>query len=295
MGAVRTVDEVLTAKPTVEGAGVRLKRAFGFNQVPRFDPFLMLDDFHSSNPEDYAAGFPWHPHRGIETITYMLKGQVEHGDSMGNRGSIGPGDVQWMTAGSGIIHQEMPRGEDSPAGDTGGRELWGLQLWANLPAEHKMTAPRYQEIWAGEVPVVEAEGATIRVISGDVNGVHGPVHEIMAQPEYLDVSVPSGGHFAHEVPDDYKAFAYILEGSGAFVGDARSAPGPGHVVLFAGEGMVTADAGDAGLRFVLISGRPLREPVAWGGPIVMNTQAELNEAFREYEQGTFLKSHTQSR
>lgn len=297
MNGLRTISEVVAARPTVEGAGVRLKRVFGFRQVPRFDPFLMLDDFHSSDPADYEAGFPWHPHRGMETITYMIKGQVEHQDSMGNRGVIGPGDVQWMTAGSGIIHQEMPRvrpqGESGLAGQdgaSGSTELWGLQLWANLPASRKMMEPRYQEIRAEQVPVVELDGgAKVRVICGELGGTRGPVRDIVTDPQYLDVSVPAEGQFIHAIPESHAVFAYILEGAGLFSAEDSSEIGREHAVLF-GPGEAIHVATSVGVRFVLVSGKPLEEPIVWGGPIVMNSQKELEEAFREYEQGTFIKA-----
>jgi redox-sensitive bicupin YhaK (pirin superfamily) len=282
MDGLRAVREVMAARPTVEGAGVRLKRAFGSREAPQFDPFLMLDDFHSSEPADYAAGFPWHPHRGMETITYMLAGEVEHQDSMGNRGVIGPGDVQWMTAGSGIIHQEMPRA-------SGGTELWGLQLWANLPASRKMMAPRYQEIRAQQVPVVETDGgAEVRVICGELAGTRGPVRDIVTDPGYLDVSIPAEGQFFHAMQDNHTVFAYVLEGAGLFSPEDSGEIGREHAVLF-GPGEAIRVTTSAGVRFVLVSGKPVAEPVAWGGPVVMNTQRELEEAFREYEEGTFIK------
>jgi redox-sensitive bicupin YhaK (pirin superfamily) len=298
----RAIKKVWKSEPTLEGAGVHLRRGFGFNEVPLFDPFLLFDDFRSNEPADYAAGFPWHPHRGIETITYVLAGEVEHGDSMGNRGIIGAGDVQWMTAGSGIIHQEMPKGD--PQG-----RMWGFQLWANLPATRKMISPRYREIKAADIPIVQTkEGATIRVICGRVHGAHGPVREIVTDPEYLDVEVPAGAVFTHTVKKGYTAFAYVFEGEGYF--DAERDPykhdavGVNYfdmgrpcvctdktIVLYEEDGdevVVTADK--APVRFLLISGKPLREPVAWYGPIVMNTQDELKQAFEEFEAGTFVKT-----
>jgi hypothetical protein len=280
-GIVRTC----TGVPTIEGAGVRLKRAFGYSHVPRFDPFLMLDDFHSSDPADYLPGFPWHPHRGIETITYVLEGLVEHGDSMGNAGVIGAGDVQWMTAGSGIIHEEMPK--SSPTGT-----MWGFQLWANLPASHKMMAPRYRDVRASDIPGVGADsGVTVKVVAGQVAGVRGPVQDIVIGPEFLDVSVPRGGAFIHPVEAGRTALAYVIAGRGRF-GEPTDAglQGPETVILYDHAGdRVTVAAEDRAVRFLLLSGKPLGEPVAWGGPIVMNTQAELQLAFEEYRSGTFVK------
>lgn len=301
MTTIRPIKRLSRSQPTVEGAGVHLKRAFGFCDVPQLDPFLLLDDFHSDNPAHYLAGFPWHPHRGIETITYVLHGQVEHGDSMGNQGLIGPGDVQWMTAGSGIIHQEMPR-------RTAGGLLWGFQLWANLPAAHKMMAPRYRDVRADEIPVVTvAGGATVRVICGQVGGVEGPVRDIVIDPAYLDITLPAHTQYRHAVKAGHTVFAYVLEGEACFddrndaygfeiAGDRyfdfeprRCLIGAESLVQY-GDGeavQVTTEA--AGVRFLLIAGRPLREPVAWYGPIVMNTQAELRQAFEEYRAGTFVK------
>jgi quercetin 2,3-dioxygenase len=289
--ATRRVQAVLRSVPTTEGAGVRLRRAFGYAQVPRLDPFLMLDDIHCSNPADYLGGFPWHPHRGIETITYVIEGLVEHGDSLGNRGAIGAGDVQWMTAGCGVIHQEMPC--MSPTGI-----MWGLQLWANLPAESKMMPPRYRDVTARDIPsVVLDSGVTVRVVCGEVAGTSGPVRDIVIDPTMLDVTVPAGGAYAHPVEPGHTAFAYVLDGAGWFgepVEGWRARPleephGPEELVLYAHEGdeiAVTAEAD--GVRFLLLTGRPLGEPVAWRGPIVMNTEEELRTAFAEFEQGTFL-------
>ena len=298
--SIRPIKRVIESKPTLEGAGVKLRRAFGFGDTREVDPFLLLDDFRNDRPEDYLAGFPWHPHRGIETITYVLAGEVDHGDSLGNRGTIGSGDVQWMTAGSGIIHQEMPRG------DAGGR-MHGFQLWANLPAALKMTAPRYQEVHAGDIPeVTEDDGTRVRVICGDFWGAKGPVDGIAADPRYLDVRVPPGRRRSLPVETYRQAFAYVFEGSGKFcnaseplavptesVGWADTTPpteaGDRSLVLFDSGDEVTVQAGEHGLRFLLVSGRPLREPVAWYGPIVMNTQEELQVAFEEYRNGTFIK------
>jgi redox-sensitive bicupin YhaK (pirin superfamily) len=292
---IRSVREILQAKPTIEGAGVHLKRVFGHQQVPRFDPFLLLDDFHSDVPADYIAGFPWHPHRGIETITYMLHGVIEHGDSMGNRGVIGAGDVQWMTAGSGIIHQEMPRGEQAGSGAgteaRGDRLLWGLQLWANLPADHKMMAPRYQEIRSADIPQVEMEGGIlVRVICGGVGAIQGPVQDVIIEPEYLDVSVPPGSAFRRRAPRSHNVFAYVIAGNGFFYPEGSAVVGGESVVLFGEGDEIMVTCGDEPLRFLLISGRPLGEPVAWEGPIVMNTRDELQQAFREYHDGTFIKA-----
>lgn len=298
--SVRPIKRLIQSKPTLEGAGVRLRRAFGFGNTSDFDPFLLLDDFRNDIPEDYLAGFPWHPHRGIETITYVLAGTVEHGDSLGNRGVIGPGDVQWMTAGRGIIHQEMPKG------DATGR-MHGFQLWANLPASLKMTAPRYQEITAPEIPeVIDDSGVRARVICGAFWGRRGPVEGIAADPVYLDVSVPPGVKATLPVETTRHAFAYVFAGSGKFcdaseplavptegVGWAETAPpreaDNRSLVLFDQGDEVSVQAGDEGVRFLLVSGRPLKEPVAWYGPIVMNTQAELRQAFEELRQGTFLR------
>lgn len=280
---IRRIKELYRSVPTIEGAGVHLKRAFGFAQVALFDPFLMLDDFHTSNPNEYLAGFPWHPHRGIETITYLLEGLVEHGDSMGNKGVIGPGDVQWMTAGSGIVHQEMP--QVSPTGT-----MWGFQFWANLPSRQKMMSPRYRDVRAGEIPEVRlANGATVKVIAGTVAGTVGPVKDIVIEPEMLDISVPAETVFTHEVPAGHTAFAYVLAGEGVFA-QGRLPSSPETVLLFdrAGDTIQVATS-DQPLRFLFVAGKPLDEPVAWRGPIVMNTQEELALAFEEYRNGTFIK------
>ena len=276
----REVAEVLVARPTVEGAGVRLRRAFGFSELPRFDPFLMLDDFRAERPGDYLAGFPYHPHRGMETVTYMLEGIVAHDDSMGHHGVVGAGAVQWMTSGSGIVHQEMPRPVEGRMG--------GFQLWVNLPAEKKMMDPRYQELGAGAIPVHRGEGTAVRVIAGEHAGVRGPVVGIVAEPTFLDVRLEAGAVFEHPTPSGQTAFAYVYGGEGAF-GRDRTAVSDAHVVRF-GEGrLVRARSRDAGLRFLLAAGRPIGQPIAWRGPIVMNTEAELNEAFRELRDGTFVK------
>jgi hypothetical protein len=282
MDMARKVVTVSRSRPTIEGAGVKLKRAFGYRDVPRFDPFLMLDDFHSDNPEDYMAGFPWHPHRGIETVTYMLGGRVEHGDSMGNKGVIGPGELQWMTAGSGIVHQEMPQ-------KTSGM-LAGFQLWVNLPASQKMMDPQYRDIKATDPPVVRrGDGAVIRVIAGEVAKKRGPVRDIVVDPQYLDVALPAGATFEHPIKRGHTAFAYVVEGEGQFDPDPKSKAGPEDLVLFGDGETASIRSLDRPLRFLLVSGKPISEPVAWGGPIVMNTQKELEIAFEEYENGTFLK------
>jgi quercetin 2,3-dioxygenase len=298
--SVRSIKRVVKAKPTLEGAGVHLRRAFGFGDTSDFDPFLLLDDFRNERPEDYLAGFPWHPHRGIETITYVLAGTVEHGDSLGNKGAIAAGDVQWMTAGSGIIHQEMPKG------DRDGR-MHGFQLWANLPASLKMTAPRYQEVKAPDIPVVrDDDGAEVRVVCGSFAGTKGPVDEVAIDPVYLDVVVPAGKRKVLPVEMTRNAFAYVFAGGGKFCNasgplavpteaagwaDAKppaSADNRSLVVFDRGD-EVTVQAGDEGIRFLLVSGKPLAEPVAWYGPIVMNTQQQLQQAFEELDAGTFLK------
>ncbi|MSQ05766.1 MAG: pirin family protein [Dehalococcoidia bacterium] len=284
-GSVRRVSKVWQSQPTLEGAGVHLRRAFGFHEAPRLDPFLLLDDFRGENPEDYKLGFPWHPHRGMETITYMLDGEVEHSDSLGNGGLISPGDVQWMTAGSGIVHQEMPKG------DRKGR-MGGFQLWANLPAGHKMMEPRYREVKNAEIPVVKAPGgATVHVIAGEVAGVQGPVREIVTEPEYLDVSLKAGQSFTHPVKPEHTVFAYVIEGEGYFQpeSESQSASGTGSLVLYGPGNSVAVTTENKPVRFLLVAGKPLGEPVAWRGPIVMNTQEELRLAFREYQEGTFLR------
>jgi redox-sensitive bicupin YhaK (pirin superfamily) len=281
MNKARQIENVYTGKPTLEGAGVRLKRIFGFHEVPAFDPFLMLDDFGSSDPGDYIAGFPWHPHRGIETVTYMLHGTVNHGDSMGNEGQIGDGQVQWMTAGSGIIHQEMPQRQKD--------YLRGLQLWVNLPASHKMMKPRYQDIKAAEIPEhQDKSGARIKVVAGRYKNAQGPVKDIMCRPEYLDIVVPSGKEFKHIIKEGYTVFVFILEGDGLF--DLQKTKiASGQLGLYGDGHEVVVVAGKGGVRFVCVSGKPIGEPVAWRGPIVMNTEEELDRAFKEYRNGTFVK------
>ena len=298
--SLRPVGQITQSQQTLEGAGVLLHRAFGFGATTEFDPFLLLDDFRNERPEDYLAGFPWHPHRGIETITYVLAGTVDHGDSLGNRGTLGAGDVQWMTAGSGILHQEMPKG------DPDGR-MHGFQLWANLPSSLKMTSPRYQDISSDQIPsIIDDNGTTVRVICGEFWGKTGPIDGIAASPQYLDVWVPPGKRSRLPVEASRHAFAYVFEGSGGF----RDASVPRAVatdrvglegsqgfdlasnrslVLFDSGDEVTVTAGETGIRFLLVSGRPLKEPVAWQGPIVMNTQEELRQAFAELRVGTFIR------
>jgi redox-sensitive bicupin YhaK (pirin superfamily) len=301
MGIIRKIKKVIKGRPVIEGAGVHLKRALGNDGAESlFDPFLLLDDFHSSKPDDYLPGFPWHPHRGIETITYVIHGEVDHGDSMGNKGIIHPGDVQWMTAGSGIIHQEMPRGPKDGL-------LWGLQLWANLPSSHKMMDPRYRGVTSNQIPqVVTDSGASVKIICGQFNGKQGPVQDIVTDPEYLDITLPAKSQFKHPAGKGRTVMAYILEGAGYF--DSKQDPYTFEEVeanyfdfkrerLLTSEHLVAFEDGDEVLitteekavRFLLISGNPIHEPVAWYGPIVMNTQEELRTAFEEYEKGTFIK------
>jgi quercetin 2,3-dioxygenase len=298
--SIRPVQRVVRPEPTLEGAGVRLQRAFGFGDTNDFDPFLLFDDFRNDDPQDYLAGFPWHPHRGIETITYVLAGSVEHGDSLGNRGELAGGDVQWMTAGSGILHQEMPKG------DARGR-MHGFQLWANLPAALKMTPPRYQDIKARDIPeAVDDDGTRVRVICGSFWGRTGPVEGVAADPRYLDVSVPPGARKRLAVETSRHAFAYVFAGSGQFrdasaprgvqtelVGGPEqpvlSAVGNRSLVLFDRGDEIVVQAGDEGVRFLLVSGRPIEEPVAWYGPIVMNTREELRQAYDELQRGDFIK------
>ena len=299
--SIRPILEQRPAQPAIEGAGVKLHRAFGFHDPSELDPFLLFDDFRNERPEDYAAGFPWHPHRGIETITYVLDGTVSHADSLGNTGDLNAGDVQWMTAGSGILHQEMPRGNAKG-------QMHGFQLWANLPGSMKMTAPRYQDVEAKDIPtVVDDDGTSVRVIVGDFWGKKGPVDGIAADPQYLDISVPAGVRKTFKIDTYRRAFAYVFAGSGSF----RDASAPTGVLLekevmgeevnirdmsgnrtlirFGSGEEVTVQAGDEGIRFLLISGAPIEEPVAWHGPIVMNTQAELRQAIADLNNGTFIK------
>ena len=302
MKIIRRIKKVFKSKPTIEGAGVHLNRAFGYYNVPQLDPFLLLDDFRSDEPEHYLPGFPWHPHRGIETITYMLDGYVEHGDSMGNKGVISPGDVQWMTAGSGVIHQEMPKGN---------RNGWmgGFQLWANLPAKQKMMNPRYRDVKKNMIPEVKRkDGTTIKIIAGKIDNVQGPVEDIVIDPEYLDVTVPPGTAFAHSLNPSHTVFAYVTDGQAYFDKGKDSYTyqieganyfdfkrdcliGSQSVVLYEHEhgDEINVTTTENSVRFLLISGMPLNEPVAWYGPIVMNTQEELKIAFEEYNNGTFIK------
>jgi len=296
----RKIKKVMKGKPTIEGAGVQLKRAFGFSEVPLFDPFLMLDDFRSDNPGHYSKGFPWHPHRGIETITYMIDGTVEHGDSMGNKGVITAGDLQWMTAGSGVIHQEMPKGDKNGL-------MGGFQLWANLPSSRKMMDPRYRDVKRQQIPEVVLDGGTtIKVICGRVGSIEGPVRDIVIEPEYLDVSVPPQTEFIHRTTPGHTVFAYVIAGKGYFCKEKNpfsyEIAGENYfdmqrdpfvdnrsLVLFEDGDEIMAMAEKDPVRFLLISGRPIGEPVAWYGPIVMNTQEELQAAFEELERGTFIK------
>ena len=300
--SIRPVKSIVKSQPVIEGAGVKLNRAFGFGATAEFDPFLLLDDFRNERPEDYRAGFPWHPHRGIETITYVRAGTVEHGDSLGNRGLLGAGDVQWMTAGSGILHQEMPQG------DAEGR-MHGFQLWANLPSSLKMTHPRYQDVPVAAIPeIVDDDGTRVRVITGDFWGKRGPVDGVAADPRYLDVSVPPGKKKTLKVETDRHAFAYVFAGSGTFGGASqplgvltekavadgserlvRERTGNRSLVLFDSGDEVTVQAGDEGIHFLLVSGKPIEEPVAWYGPLVMNTNAEIQKAVSELQNGTFIK------
>ena len=297
---LRAIKKVWKSQPTIEGAGVHLRRAFGFHDLPLLDPFLLLDDFRSENPEEFKAGFPWHPHRGIETITYVLDGDVEHADSLGHRGDISTGDVQWMTAGSGIVHQEMPKGNSKG-------EMLGFQLWSNLPAASKMMAPRYRDVKRNDIPVITtSEGAKVRIICGTVEGTQGPVQDIMSDPEFLDVEIAAGKSFTRTFKADHTVFAYVIDGKGYF--DPKRAPFSheaagvnyfdmdppcacenGMLVLY-GPGTEVSIATDTdSVRFLLISGKPLNEPIAWYGPIVMNTQEELKQAFQELQAGTFVK------
>ena len=295
--SIRPVKHIVQSQPHVEGAGVKLRRAFGFGDTTEFDPFLLFDDFRNERPEDYRAGFPWHPHRGIETITYVLAGNVEHGDSLGNRGNLGAGDVQWMTAGRGILHQEMPQG------DAHGR-MHGFQLWANLPSSLKMTAPRYQDVVAKDIPeVTDDDGTRARIVVGEFWGKTGPVVGVAAEPRYVDISVPPGTEKHIPIERSHHAFAYVFAGSGTFRDSSapqsvlneltgareQGATGNRSLVLFDQGDEIVVRAGDEGIRFLLVSGKPLEEPVAWYGPIVMNTPQELRLAQYELSNGTFIK------
>ncbi len=300
--SVRPVVNTNPATATLEGAGVKLHRAFGFRNPDQFDPFLLFDDFRNEQPADYAAGFPWHPHRGIETITYVLSGTVEHGDSLGNQGTLGAGSVQWMTAGSGILHQEMPKGNADG-------QMHGFQLWANLPGSLKMTAPRYQDIEGADIPeVIDDDGTRVRVIVGEFWGASSPVDGIAADPQYLDILVPAGVRKTFPVDTRRQAFAYVFEGAGRFLDAAppsgvlvekevngqemniRDLTGDRTLVQFGGGDEVTVQAGPQGLRFLLVSGAPIQEPIAWHGPIVMNTQDEILKAMADLKNDTFIKA-----
>lgn len=282
MAEIRLIKTVLRSIPTMEGAGVRVNRVFGNSETDIMDPFLLLDHFGSENPEDYMKGFPWHPHRGIETITYMIEGEVKHEDSLGNAGTIETGDVQWMTAGSGIVHQEMPHRSNG--------RMMGFQLWANLPHSNKMMHPRYQDVKASEIPeIVTESGAKVRIICGKIDGTCGPVNEIVTDPEYMDVIVPSGNEFTHSVKKGHTVFAYVFDGNGYFDENKERLIESNHLVLFEDGEQIIVKTGEEQIRFLLVSGKPIGEPVAWYGPIVMNTHEELDTAFREYRNGTFIK------
>ena len=298
--SIRPIKSIVQAQPTIEGAGVHLRRAFGFGKTDEFDPFLLFDDFRNDNPADFLAGFPWHPHRGIETITYVLTGTVAHGDSLGNKGTLGAGDVQWMTAGSGIMHQEMPKGD--PQG-----RMYGFQLWANLPASHKMMDPRYRDVKSGDMPAVtRKDGTAIRVICGAFDGVQGPVRDIVTDPEYLDVTVAANSEFTHLTKRGHTVLAYVIGGKGEFCHEINPFSyeieganyfdtqierliGNESLILFDDGDAVTVSTGNEQVRFLLISGKPIGEPVAWYGPIVMNTREELRVAYDELNQRTFIK------
>jgi len=299
--SIRPVTAETLAQATMEGAGVHLHRAFGFHNPEQMDPFLLFDDFRNEHPRDYQRGFPWHPHRGIETITYVLAGTVDHADSLGNTGKLGAGDVQWMTAGSGILHQEMPHGNKVG-------QMHGFQLWANLPAHLKMTQPRYQDVTSGDIPeITDDDGTVVRVIVGKFWGKSGPVDGIAADPQYLDISVPAGVKKTFKVDTHKSAFAYVFEGKGNFRDasrprgvllekevrgmevNIRDMSGDRTLVQFGTGDEVTVQAGDEGVRFLLIAGAPIREPVAWHGPIVMNTDAEIRQALTDLRNDTFIK------
>jgi quercetin 2,3-dioxygenase len=282
MKTIRKISRVIDGKRTSDGAGVSLLRVFGFYETGLLDPFLLLDLFGSDNPDDYIAGFPWHPHRGIETVTYMLDGSVEHGDSMGNSGVIHSGDIQWMTAGSGIVHQEMPKPDKG--------HMHGFQLWVNLPAVNKMMNPRYQEIKARDIPIVKDEnGVIVKVIAGELKGLRGPVKDIIADPVYFDISIPENTVYTVNVNPDYTVFAFVFEGEGFFDENHKNPIKKDQLVKLTDGNQVKVTTADHKTRFTLVSGKPLNEPVAWRGPIVMNTDEELDIAFREYRNGTFIK------
>jgi quercetin 2,3-dioxygenase len=298
--SIRPIKQIIEARPTIEGAGVKLRRAFGFGETEKFDPFLLFDDFRNESPEDFLAGFPWHPHRGIETITYVLAGSVHHGDSLGNKGQLSNGDIQWMTAGSGIMHQEMPKGD--PQG-----RMHGFQLWANLPSSHKMMNPRYQDIPSKEIPeITDDDGTHVRVVCGSFWGKKGPVEGIAADPQYLDVWIPPGKLKTLPIETSRHAFAYIFEGDGKFhdasvpvgvrteyVGTdpepVNGSLGNRSLVLFDRGDEIVVQAGEKGIRFLLVSGKPIDEPIAWYGPIVMNTHDEIKKAMADLRDGTFIK------
>ena len=299
--SLRPTLEARRAVPTMEGAGVRLHRAFGFQEPTELDPFLLFDDFRGDRPDDYMRGFPWHPHRGIETITYVLAGTVDHGDSLGNEGTLGAGDVQWMTAGSGILHQEMPKGNIVG-------QMHGFQLWANLPSNLKMTAPRYQDVKSKDIPVIiDDDGTKVKVIVGEFWGKRGPVDGIAADPQYLDISIPPGVTKTIKIDTYRRAFAYVFSGAGQFVDaskpqgvllekevmgeevNIRDMSGNRTLIRFGTGDEIKVQAGPEGIRFLLISGAPLEEPVAWHGPIVMNTKDEIQQAIRDLRNGTFIK------
>jgi quercetin 2,3-dioxygenase len=283
MTQYRRVRKVVESVATIEGAGVHLHRAIGLGEPEEYDPFLLLDDFRSDHRSEYIKGFPWHPHRGMETITYVLRGEVEHRDNLGSGGVIGEGDVQWMTAGSGIVHQEMPKGAPDGA-------MYGFQLWCNLPTANKMMEPRYRGITANEISTVnDASGATVKVVAGTVGNVKGPVRDVVSQPEYLDVSVPAGKTFTHPTARGHTVFAYVIEGTGRFEPKGVRLIGNRHLVSFDDGDAVSVTAEAEPVRFILISGKPIGEPIAWAGPIVMNTEEELRIAYAELDDGTFIK------
>jgi redox-sensitive bicupin YhaK (pirin superfamily) len=283
LNTIRQIKTIKQGIQTYDGAGVKLTRIFGFLEEGEYDPFLLLDHFGSDNPNDYSAGFPWHPHRGMETVTYMLDGNAEHGDSMGNKGVIGKGDIQWMTAGSGIIHQEMPKPGDS-------NKMYGFQLWVNLPKSHKMIHPRYQDIKASEIPIVNDEnGVCVRVLAGVYKGKQGPVKDIIADPIYFDITIPPKTDYFFDVKDGHTAFALVFEGECIFGNDSKDIIRTDNCVLFSDGNCIAVKTATKSVRFILVSGKPIKENIAWHGPIVMNTREELDIAFREYNQGTFIK------
>jgi redox-sensitive bicupin YhaK (pirin superfamily) len=282
MATIRTINKVITGQRATDGAGVRLVRVIGHDDVKEFDPFLMMDAFDSVNPDDYTKGFPWHPHRGIETVTYLIKGDIEHGDSLGNKGSILDGDCQWMTAGSGIIHQEMPKACE---------RMLGVQLWLNLPAKEKMTKPQYRDIVSSKIPIIEEEGIKIHIISGSYKGKAGALEGDYVKPLFMDIELEEGKTWSLEVEKDTTLFVYIVSGEGRFEPNAKEYISEKHGVLFNEGDTFHAEASSKGMRFLLLSAKPLKEPIAWGGPIVMNTKEELNQAFKEIEEGTFIKGN----